>query len=85
MVPLFWFDCLENCQFIQYLFHLAYIGLLISAAAEYSGKLITGKGFLANFKPTGKLYAKRFNDEVLPELANFNVHLEESFNKIVFT
>ena len=58
---------------------------MISAAAEYSGKLITGKGFLANFKPTGKLYAKRFNDEVLPELANFNVHLEESFNKIVYS
>ena len=47
--------------------------------------MITGKGFLANFKPTGKLYAKRFNDEVLPELANFNVHLEESFNKIVYS
>ena len=76
---------LKTVNLFNIFFHLAYIGLLISAAAEYSGKLITGKGFLANFKPTGKLYAKRFNDEVLPELANFNVHLEESFNKIVYS
>lgn len=76
---------LKTVNLFNIFFHLAYIGLLVSAAAEYSGKLITGKGFLANFKPTGKLYAKRFNDEVLPELANFNVHLEESFNKIVYS
>ena len=85
LVPLFCLIVLKTVNLFNIFFHLAYIGLLISAAAEYSGKLITGKGFLANFKPTGKLYAKRFNDEVLPELANFNVHLEESFNKIVYS
>ncbi|RCK59421.1 Reticulon-like protein 1 [Candida viswanathii] len=65
-------------------FHLAYIGLLISAAAEYSGKLITGKGFLSNFKYPSHFSAKKFNDQVLPELARINVHLEESLNKIVY-
>ncbi|KAL6451757.1 RTN1 Reticulon-like protein 1 [Candida maltosa Xu316] len=58
-------------------FHLAYIGLLLSAAAEYSGKLVTGKGFLSNYKASQKSYAKKFNDEVLPELA-------QKINKIVY-
>ncbi|EER35695.1 hypothetical protein CTRG_00434 [Candida tropicalis MYA-3404] len=65
-------------------FHLAYIGLLVSAAAEYSGKLITGKGFLSNFKYPNKFSAKKFNDQVLPELARINVHFEESLNRIVY-
>ena len=65
-------------------FHLAYIGLLISAAAEYSGKLITGKGFLSGFKYPNKFSAKKFNDNVLPELARINVHLEESLNNIIY-
>ncbi|CAI5759224.1 unnamed protein product [Candida verbasci] len=66
-------------------FHLAYIGLLISAAAEYSGKLIIGKGFLENYKPTTKSYAECFNKNVLPNLAQFNLEAESIGKKIIYS
>ncbi|ODV77251.1 uncharacterized protein CANTADRAFT_302547 [Suhomyces tanzawaensis NRRL Y-17324] len=65
-------------------FHLAYIGLLLSAAAEYAGKLVTGQGFVTKYKPAVKSHAKHFNDEFLPLVAEFNLKAEQEYQKIVF-
>ncbi|CCE73291.1 Piso0_000324 [Millerozyma farinosa CBS 7064] len=65
-------------------FHLAYLGLLISAAAEYAGRLVTGTGFVTKYKPQTHSHSARFNDEVLPRIASFNEKLEEEVKKILF-
>ncbi|ODV64736.1 hypothetical protein HYPBUDRAFT_115700 [Hyphopichia burtonii NRRL Y-1933] len=65
-------------------FHLAYIGLLASAAAEYAGKVVTGQGFVTKYKGSTKSYAKYINNDILPHLANFNEEIEGQFQKIVY-
>ncbi|KAK6462689.1 Reticulon-domain-containing protein [Scheffersomyces coipomensis] len=66
-------------------FHIAYIGLLVSAGAEYAGKLVTGQGFVTKYKPTSKSVAKIFNESVLPQLGEISIYLEEEFNKIAYS
>ncbi|KAG2733785.1 hypothetical protein G9P44_003310 [Scheffersomyces stipitis] len=70
---------------INHVFHFAYIALLVSAAAEYAGKLVTGQGFVTKYKPAVKSYAKKVNDSVLPQLAELNLKIEEEFQKIVYS
>lgn len=65
-------------------FHLAYIGLLLSAAAEYAGRLVTGTGFVTKYGPSTNAFANQFNNEVLPLVAKFNVKLEKEFQSIVY-
>jgi len=70
---------------INLYFHIAYIGLLVSAGAEYAGKLVTGQGFVTKYKPTTKSFAKGFNESILPQVADFTVFLEAEFNKIAYS
>ncbi|KAK6198904.1 Reticulon-domain-containing protein [Scheffersomyces amazonensis] len=66
-------------------FHIAYIGLLVSAAAEYVGKLVTGQGFVTKYKPTTKSVAKIFNESILPQIGDLTIYIEEEFNKIAYS
>lgn len=63
---------------------LIHTNMIVSAAAEYAGRLVTGTGFVTKYKPQTHLYATRFNNEVLPRLASFNEKLEEEVKKILF-
>jgi len=76
---------LKYINLINLFFRGAYVGLLLSAAAEYAGKLVTGQGFVTKYKPAAKSYAKQFNDAFLPQLADLNLKIEEEFQKIVYS
>ncbi|CAK7905987.1 hypothetical protein CAAN1_14S02344 [[Candida] anglica] len=65
-------------------FHLAYLGLLAAAAAEYAGKLVTGQGFVTKYKPGTKSFAAKFNADVLPSIAKFNTKVEAEVQNIVY-
>lgn len=58
---------------------------LVSAAAEYAGKLVTGEGFVTKYKPASKTYADKFNDKVLPAVSKGVDFLEKEFQKIVYS
>lgn len=75
---------LVKVNFVNYLFYAAYLGLLVSAAAEYSGKLVVGQGFVTKYRGTPKTYAKCFNDNILPAVADAVSCLESKLQKIVF-
>lgn len=69
---------------VNHLFHLAYIGLLISAAAEYSGKLATGQGFVTKYLGKPKSQSSVLRESVLPSLANLAETLESRFHQVVY-
>ncbi|KAK6455059.1 Reticulon-domain-containing protein [Scheffersomyces xylosifermentans] len=76
---------LKYINLINLFFRGAYVGLLLSAAAEYAGKLVTGQGFVTKYKPAAKSYAKQFNDVIIPQLAELNLKIEEEFQKIIYS
>ncbi|KAI5955052.1 hypothetical protein KGF54_001613 [Candida jiufengensis] len=76
----------KTINWVNIIFHLSYILLLITAAAEYSGKLITGKGFVTNYKqrsPDSSI-AKKFNNEILPIIGSLNIEIETQLKKIFY-
>lgn len=75
---------LVKINVVNHLFHLAYIGLLVAAAAEYSGKLATGQGFVTKYVGAPKSQSKVFRDSVLPSLATFAEALEAKLHKVVY-
>ncbi|KAI3406644.2 hypothetical protein KGF56_000490 [Candida oxycetoniae] len=76
----------KTVNLVNIFFHVAYIGLLFSAVAEYSGKLITGRGFVTNYSKrfANSSCAEKFNKEVLPSIAGFTVCFEKTIKKIVY-
>ncbi|EEQ39925.1 hypothetical protein CLUG_04053 [Clavispora lusitaniae ATCC 42720] len=68
----------------NHFFHLAYIGLLAAAAAEYAGKLVTGQGFVTKYVGTPKSHSKVFKESVLPALADASECAEKRLHKIIF-
>ncbi|KAI5965828.1 uncharacterized protein KGF55_001191 [Candida pseudojiufengensis] len=81
----------KTINWIKIIFHLSYILLLISASIEYLGKLITGKGFITNYKlrtanqKSGNVsIAKKFNNEILPIIGSINIEIEEFLKKIFY-
>lgn len=66
-------------------FHALYIALLISAAAEYAGKLVTGQGFVTKYLGTKpKSQAQTFRKTVLPAIGDFAGAAETHIYKVVF-
>lgn len=57
---------------------------IVAAGAEYAGKLVTGQGLVTKYKPSSKAFASKFNEQVLPTVADFNTKLEARINNIVF-
>ncbi|CAK9441401.1 uncharacterized protein LODBEIA_P52690 [Lodderomyces beijingensis] len=77
----------HTINLVNIFFHVAYIALLLSAAAEYAGKLLTGRGFVTNYFKnftTNSSYATKFNKQVLPSIADLNVEVEKTINQIIF-
>lgn len=67
------------------LFYLAYIVFLVSAAAEYAGKLVTGEGFVTKYKGSkATSYSGFVDDSVLPALSKGYKCLENKVQRIVF-
>lgn len=69
---------------INYFFYVAYLGLLVSAAAEYVGKLITGQGFVTKYTVHGPLYSKIVNESLLPAVGRFATCFESQIQRIVY-
>lgn len=70
---------------INWFFHIAYIGLIIAAIAEYAGKLINGQGFVSKYKPPAhKNIAPRLKNEVFPALADAIGKGEDKFLRVVY-
>lgn len=69
---------------INYVFYTAYLGLLVSAAAEYAGKLLTGEGFVTKYTARAPSYSKIFNESVLPAVGNFATCIEGRIQRIVY-
>lgn len=66
-------------------FHALYIALLLSAAAEYIGKLVTGQGFVTKYLGTKpKSQAQTFRKTVLPAIGDFAGAAETEIYKVVF-
>ena len=78
----------KSVNLVNIFFHASYVALLLSAAAEYVGKLLTGKGFVTNYfkqSPTAKSsYSEKFNKEFLPTIADLNTQIEKQVKKVVF-
>lgn len=68
----------------NHLFHLAYVGLLVSAAAEYSGRILTGHGFVTKYLGKPKSHSRTFRDSVLPVLADAAEALESHVYRVGF-
>ncbi|EGV63360.1 hypothetical protein PSN45_004357 [Yamadazyma tenuis] len=75
----------KKVNLINIVFHLTYIALLFSAAAEYAGKLVTGEGFVTKYKPTSKAYAKTVNDTILPAIGKGASYAEDVTNKVIYS
>lgn len=70
---------------INWFFHIAYIGLILAAVAEYAGKIITGQGLVSKYKPAPhRALAGKLKQDVLPQLADSFAKAEEKFLRIVF-
>ncbi|SGZ46575.1 CIC11C00000001808 [Sungouiella intermedia] len=66
-------------------FHGLYIGLLVAAAAEYAGKLLTGQGFVTKYlgnRP--KSHSQTFRKQVLPAVGDVAGALEAYVHKVAF-
>lgn len=75
---------LVKINVVNHLFHLAYIGLLVAAAAEYSGKLATGQGFVTKYAGAPRSHSKVIKDSVLPSLASLAEALEAKLHKVIY-
>lgn len=75
---------LVKVNILNHLFHLAYVALLISAAAEYSGRFLTGQGFVSKYYGTPKFHSQTFRDSVLPALGSAAETIEVKAHQIIF-
>lgn len=75
---------LVKINVVNHLFHLAYLGLLAAAAAEYAGKLATGQGFVTKYAGVPKSHSKVFRESVLPALASFAECLESRLHTVLY-
>lgn len=75
---------LLKVNFINYIFYAAYLGLLVSAAAEYVGKLVTGQGFVTKYTAHAPSYSKFVNDSILPAIGRFATCAESKVQRIVY-
>ncbi|GBL52810.1 hypothetical_protein [Candidozyma auris] len=69
---------------ISHVFYLLYLGLLVSAAAEYVGKLVTGQGFVTKYTAHAPSYSKIINESVLPAVGKFATCFEAKVQRIVY-
>lgn len=75
---------LAKINIFSHLFHVLYLALLVSAAGEYAGKLVTGQGFVTKYVGRPKKYADVFKTNVLPALGDVSDAVETQFHKVVF-
>lgn len=75
---------LVKINVLNYVFHLAYLGLLLSAGAEYAGKLIVGEGFVSKYAGSPNRKSETFRQLVLPALASFAECFEAELHKVVY-
>lgn len=69
---------------INYVFYVAYLSLLVSAAAEYIGKLVTGQGFVTKYTAHVPSYSKVLNESVLPAVGRFATSFESKIQRIIY-
>ncbi|WPK26003.1 hypothetical protein PUMCH_003346 [Australozyma saopauloensis] len=67
-----------------YFFNLAYVSLLAAAAAEYSGQLLTGQGFVTKYLGAPQSYATCVKESVLPALGDLYATAEKRIIDIVY-
>lgn len=53
-----------------YFFNFVYLALLAAAAAEYSGQLLSGQGFVTKYLGDPQCYSKYVKDTLLPAIGN---------------
>ncbi|GEQ69607.1 hypothetical protein JCM33374_g3279 [Metschnikowia sp. JCM 33374] len=75
---------LVKVNVINLLLHVAYYGLFAAAAAEYSGRVLTGEGFVTKFAGPKKSNSATFRESVLPALSDSAEALEAWVYKVVF-
>lgn len=75
---------LVKINILYHLFHVAYLALLVSAAAEYAGKLVTGEGFVTKYVGVPQSRSTTIRDSVLPALGATAEVLEEEFHRVVY-
>lgn len=75
---------LAKINFVPHFFHLLYLGLLGSAAAEYAGRILTGEGFVSKYVGQPKSYAQTFRSSVLPAVANGFDCAEKQIHTVLF-
>lgn len=70
---------------INWFFHIAYIGFILAAVAEYGGKLINGQGFVSKYKPPAhKNIAPKLKSDVFPALADAIGKFEDKLYRVVY-
>lgn len=65
-------------------FRLSAYGLTAAAAAEYAGKVVTGKGFVSKYVPEPAAFAPKFNLQVLPHVAQAVEAGEKQVRAVVY-
>lgn len=71
-------------NFATYFFNVAYLALLAAAAAEYSGQLLAGQGFVTKYLGAPQSHAKCFRESVLPAVADTFECMEKRITDIVY-
>lgn len=70
---------------LNWFFHVAYIGFILVAIAEYAGKIITGQGLVLKYKPAShKSLSPRLKNEVLPAVADAFAKFEDKFLRVAY-
>lgn len=76
---------LVKVNVVSLVFHLLYFALLVSAAAEYAGKLVTGQGFVTKYLGSvPKSHSETLRSKVLPAVGDAAGAAEAYVHKIVF-
>lgn len=75
---------LTKVNVFNHLFHVLYLALLAAAAAEYSGRVLTGQGFVTKYAGIPESKTDTFRNSVLPALADAAEAIEAGVHKVVY-
>lgn len=69
---------------LLHLFYLGFLALLVTAGAEYAGKIVTGKGLVSHYVGTPPRYAGVLEADVLPEVVKAVDCVEQKAHAIIY-